>query len=95
MWDSIPGPGDDDLSRRQTFNDLSHPGVPTHAVSKASGDVAVPGTWNPKERKSKDSSRVGSSDVGKRAADAMEYFGAQASWGGRKHVKTRQGKRRG
>jgi len=28
MWDSIPGPRDHDLSRRQTLNHLSHPGAP-------------------------------------------------------------------
>ncbi|XP_064436551.1 ADP-ribosylation factor-like protein 6 isoform X2 [Mirounga angustirostris] len=28
MWDSIPGPWDHDLSQRQTFNGLSHPGIP-------------------------------------------------------------------
>ena len=28
MWDSIPGRWDHDLSRRQLFNQLSHPGVP-------------------------------------------------------------------
>ena len=27
MWGSIPGPGDHDLSRRQTLNRLSHPGA--------------------------------------------------------------------
>ena len=28
MWDSIPGHWDHDLSQRQTFNQLSHPGTP-------------------------------------------------------------------
>ena len=28
MWDLIPGPQDQDLSRRQMLNQLSHPGAP-------------------------------------------------------------------
>jgi len=27
IWDLIPGPGDHDLSGRQTLNHLSHPGA--------------------------------------------------------------------
>ena len=32
IWGSIPGPWDHDLSRRQGFNPLSHPGAPRNSV---------------------------------------------------------------
>jgi len=41
MWDSIPGPWDHDLSRRQTLSRLSHPGTPTEGFLKGSVLVAL------------------------------------------------------
>ena len=34
MWDSIPGPWDHDLSRRQVLNHLNHPGAPQENIIK-------------------------------------------------------------
>ena len=33
MWGSIPGPRDHDQSRRQTLNQLSHPGAPIYTFA--------------------------------------------------------------
>ena len=39
MWGSIPGPWDHDLSQRQMFNRLSHPGFQKNHGIKQSGMV--------------------------------------------------------